>query len=66
MSFSGDLKKIRKRAEAQGWRVEKRSEYWMFFPPDGKTAPARIAGTPSSQRSLPNFLADLKRKGYRP
>lgn len=28
--------------------------------------PARAAGTPSSQRSFRNFLADLKRKGYRP
>lgn len=66
MSFSGDLKKIIKQAEAQGWRVEKRKEYWFFYPPDGTTAPARIAGTPSSQRSWLNFLADLKRKGYRP
>jgi hypothetical protein len=66
MSFASDLRKILKNAEAQGWRVEKRKEYWLFFPPDGVTPPARIAGTPSSQRSLPNFLADLKRKGYRP
>jgi hypothetical protein len=66
MSFAGDLKKIRKSAEAQGWRVEKRKEYWYFWPPDKTVSPARIAGTPSSQRSLPNFIADLKRKGYRP
>jgi hypothetical protein len=65
MSLKGDLKKARKRAEAQGFRVEKRKEYWLFFPPDGKTPPARIAGTPSSQKSWPNFLADMKRKGYR-
>lgn len=66
MSFDGDLKKIRRRAEEQGWRVEKRNEYWFFWPPDGTTSPARIGGTPSSQRSWLNFLADLKRKGYQP
>ena len=66
MSYQGDLKKIRKRAEDQGWRVEKRKEFWLFFPPDKNLPPARAAGTPSSQRSFRNVLADLKRKGYRP
>jgi hypothetical protein len=64
VSTAGDLKKIRRRAEEQGWRVEKRKEYWMFWPPDGTTAPCRVAGTPSSQRSLINFLACLRPKGY--
>lgn len=53
MGAKGDLKKLRK-------------EYWLFFPPDMQEAPCRIAGTPSSQRSLKNFLACLKRKGYKP
>lgn len=66
MSFKGDLRNLRKKAEAQGWRVEKRKEYWLFFPPNRDLAPARIAGTPSSRRSWINFVADLKRKGYRP
>jgi hypothetical protein len=66
MSYRGDLNKVIKRAEAQGWRVEKRSEYWLFWPPDKTISPARIAGTPSGRRSWPNFLAQLKRKGYRP
>jgi len=64
VSFKGDLKKIQRRAEGQGWRVEKRKEYWMFFPPDRGEGPCRLAGTPSSTRSLANFLACLKRKGY--
>jgi hypothetical protein len=34
MSSKGDFKKLRLRAEGQGWRVEKRKEYWLFFPPD--------------------------------
>ncbi len=65
MSYSGDLRKVIKKAEAQGWRVEKKKEYWFFYPADKSIAPARVAGTPSSQRSWVNFLADLKRKGYR-
>jgi hypothetical protein len=33
MSARGDFKKVRRRAEDQGWRVEKRKEYWLFFRP---------------------------------
>jgi hypothetical protein len=66
MSYRGDLRRVRQRAAQQGWRVEKREEYWLFFPPDGTSSPARAAGTPGSRRSWVNFLADLKRKGYRP
>lgn len=65
MTGRGDFKKLRKRAASQGWRVEKRKEYWLFFPPDETEAPCRIAGTSSSSRSLANFLACLKRKGYK-
>ena len=64
MSATGDFKKIRRRAEDQGWRAEKRKEYWLFFPPGRSEPPCRIAGTPSSARSLTNFVACLKRKGY--
>lgn len=66
VSFEGDLRKIMKRAEEQGWRVEKRKEYWYFWPPDGTTPPAKIGGTPNTKgRGLKNFLAELRRKGYR-
>jgi hypothetical protein len=65
MSRKGDLKKIRRRAEDQGWRVEKRKEYWLFFPANRKEPPCSIAGTPSSPRSWANFLSCLKRKGYK-
>lgn len=64
MTAKGDLRKIMRRAEDQGWRAEKRKEYWLLFPPDRTSAPCRIAGTPSSARSIANFLACLKRKGY--
>jgi hypothetical protein len=64
MSWQGDLRKVRKRAIAQGWRVEKRKEYWLFYPPDKTQSPCRIAGTPSSQASWRNFLSCMRRKGY--
>ncbi|HEY5343753.1 MAG TPA: hypothetical protein VIJ66_08875 [Solirubrobacteraceae bacterium] len=65
MSFKGDLKKIQRRAEDQGWRVEKRKEYWLFFPIDKKQQPCKIAGTQSSSRSWVNFRSCLKKKGYK-
>lgn len=66
MTYQGDAKKLRRDLERKGWRVEKRKEYWLLFPPDRSTTPARMSGTPSSQRTWSNLLADLKRKGYKP
>jgi len=65
MSSRDDFKKIRLRAEDQSWCVEKRKEYWLFFPPGEDQPPCKIAGTPSSSRSLANFLACMKKKGYK-
>jgi hypothetical protein len=65
VSARGDFKKIRRRAEEQGWRVEKRKEYWLFFPADPRYPPCKIAGTPSSSRSLTNFLTCMKKSGYK-
>ena len=67
MSFESDLQKVRKRAGAQGWRVEKRGEYWWIWPEDPSLPPCAIGGTGHSKgRALSNFLACLKRRGYRP
>jgi hypothetical protein len=65
MSAKGDFKKIRRRAEDQGWRVEKRKKHWLFFPPDKEQSPCKMASTSSSSQSLANFLSSLKRKGYK-
>jgi hypothetical protein len=65
MSYKGDARKLRRDLEQDGGRVEKRKEYWLLFPPDRSTAPARMPGTPSSQRTWTNLLADLRRKGYK-
>jgi hypothetical protein len=55
MSHRGDLRKIIRQAREQGWRVEKRKEFWVFYPPDGRTASAKLAGTPSSKDQCPTF-----------
>jgi hypothetical protein len=65
MTAKGDFKKIRRSAAEQGWRVKKRKEYWLFFPPDMQQRPCSMAGSPSSSRSLVNFLARMKQKGYK-
>lgn len=64
MTYQGDARKLRARLARQGWRVEKRKEYWLLFPPDRELSPARMPGTPSSQRTWVNLLAELKRRGY--
>lgn len=72
MSVRGDFRKIRKHAEAQGFRIVEGKETWLFYPPvpaganprDERYQPCRIGHTPSSQRTLRNFLACLRRKGY--
>jgi hypothetical protein len=48
MSCRGDLNKVIKRAEQQGWRVEKRKEYYLFFPPDKNVAPTRLPSHPAA------------------
>jgi len=65
VTFKGDVKKIRRRAEEQGWRVEKRKKHWLYFPPDKTLPPCKMAGTPSSSRSLANFLSYMKQRGYK-
>ena len=52
-----------KAAEAQGWRVERRSKHYLFFPWDGETRPVVVPSTPSSRRTPANKLAELKRAG---
>lgn len=65
MSYDSDLEKIRKKSEQQGWRY-KRTEggHHQFYSPDKETI-VTAAGTPGDQRGWLNFLADMKRGGYR-
>jgi predicted RNA binding protein YcfA (HicA-like mRNA interferase family) len=63
-SFRKDMKRLRKAAEQQGWRVEDtRGGHVRFLPPD-RSQPAVVAGgTPSDHRSWLNLLAMLRRAG---
>jgi hypothetical protein len=63
MEWSRQLKTLIKVAEAQGWRVERRSKHYLFFPQDRRTPPVVVPSTPSSRRTPANKLADLKRAG---
>lgn len=58
-----DLRKIVKRLEKQGWRVEHGKTHTKLFPPD-KTKPIVVVpNTPSDHRSLRNSIAQIRRSG---
>lgn len=59
-----DYRKIRKAAIDQGWRVLPTRSGEMFYSPDG-ISKALWHHTPSDQRAVKNFLAELKRGGLR-
>jgi hypothetical protein len=73
MSTKGDFRKLRKQAEAQGFRVVEAKEYYLFYPPmpegadrlDERYQPCRIGHSPSSQRQILNFRKCLERRGLR-
>jgi hypothetical protein len=54
MEWSRQLKALIMAAEAQGWRVERRSKHYLFFSWDGETPPVVIPSTPSSRRTPAN------------
>lgn len=60
------FKDIMRLATGQGWRVEKtQSSHWKFIPPDATKKIVVTGSTPSDHRSIKNFLADLKRQGFK-
>jgi predicted RNA binding protein YcfA (HicA-like mRNA interferase family) len=64
--MSKDFKDVRKEAERQGWKVEQtRGSHWRFIPPDVTKDIVHASGTPSDRRSLDNFIAQLRRSGFR-
>lgn len=63
MEWSRQLKDLVRVAEAQGWRVERRSKHYLFFPRDRANRPVVVPSTPSSHRTPANQLAELKRAG---
>lgn len=65
MSYNSDLERVRKRAEAQGfrYRLTERNHH-QFYSPD-KESIVVTAGTPGDVRGWTNFMADMKRAGYK-
>ncbi len=50
--------------DTQGWRYQwNGSGYPKLFPADATHPPISVPKTPSSQRSLPNFIAAVRRVG---
>lgn len=61
----GLFREIRKRALAQGWRVEPTSGgHIRFVPPDPRHSHVIASGTPSCGRALKHLVSDLKRRGF--
>lgn len=64
--MSKDFREIRREAERQGWdAVQTRSGHWRFVPPDTTKPIVHTSGTPSDRRSLDNFIAQMRRSGFR-
>lgn len=61
----GLFREIRKRALAQGWRVEPTAGgHIRFVPPDPRHSHVIASSTPSRGRGLKHLVSDLKRRGF--
>jgi predicted RNA binding protein YcfA (HicA-like mRNA interferase family) len=59
-----ELKKIQKRAEAQGWTVHRtRGSHVVWIAPDRQKV--YCSSTPSDHRGWKNHVARMRRAGYR-
>jgi predicted RNA binding protein YcfA (HicA-like mRNA interferase family) len=64
-SAKKDLKKILREAERQGWQVRQtKNGHWQAFSPDGAGI-VTTGGTPSDHKALKNFVAQLRRYGFK-
>jgi len=64
MSAQKDLKKIRKAAEEQGWRViQLKTGHWRYYAPDGVNL-VHVSGTPEGSEAIRDILSDLRRYGF--
>lgn len=62
-SASKELKKLRKEAEKQGWKVMETSDGLQFFAPDGVNI-VTMHLTASDHRAFRNNVGRLKRFGF--
>lgn len=65
MSFDGDIARVVREAIDQGWRHSRTERnHHQFLAPNGHDIVV-TGGTPSDQRGWQNFMADMKRAGFR-
>lgn len=63
---SSDFRDIRNAAESQGWVVEKtKKNHWRFNPPGEGLTPVFFSGSPGDFRAFQNFIAELRKRGFR-
>lgn len=60
-----ELRKLRKQAEAQGWRFVERKNAWLAYSPDGETI-VTIHLTSSDHRAMRNTIAQMRKGGFTP
>jgi len=62
--MADELRKVRKEAAAQGWRVEETKDGWMLYPPDPAHSPVLVHKTESDQRAIRNTLSRMRQRGF--
>lgn len=57
---------LREEASKQGWVVEVTANgHWKFVPPSKNCRPCFFSGSPSDWRAIKNFVALMRRNGFR-
>lgn len=59
-----DLRKIFREAEQQSWEINKTSDGWQLYAPDGVNI-VSVHGTPGKQRVRQEILTKMRRYGFR-
>ncbi len=59
-----ELRRVRKAAAAQGWRVVEVANGWMLYPPDATESGVLIHKTESDQRAIRNTIARMRQRGF--
>jgi hypothetical protein len=59
-----DLRQVIAEATKQGWRVQQSTAGYMLYPPDRSLGPVAVHRTPSDQRAVRNFKAEMTKRGF--
>ena len=59
-----ELRKVRKEAAAQGWRVVEVTNGWMLYPQDPTQSPVLVHKTESDQRAIRNTISRMRQRGF--